>query len=689
MKVVLSHLRRLVDLPEEPRAVRSLLDDVGIEVKRALTDPALGVVFTVELLANRGDHYAYGGIAREVHARTGGALRLPSPKSLPQVTSGRARVTAGGAACLAYSLTPLQVKSGTGKLPAQVSAVVQAAELASELPIVDVTNFVNLELGQPLHAFDAAKVIGDVEVRFSRAGETAWLLATKEPTPVPEGTLVIADQEKILAIAGVIGCEDSAMTAASQAVLLEAATFDPVLVRKASRALNVATDAAARFMRGGDPTLPAVGATRAIEILVAAGIVAAPEALEMAARFSEPGRVLTLGVASTNHFIGAELSRAEMSERLGRHGFSCAGSGDELLVTVPPHRRWDVEEIADVHEELAKSVGYGALKVSVPVAVRGASPSAAEALRRSIDEVIVGYGFHEIFTSGFYGRSSLTKLELPEGDPLLSHVETINALDRDYTLLKNNALVHALETVGVNLDVRLSDVRAFEWTRTFHLDANAENGFSRETELFWLVAAGAAPGSWRSVDGHAPLDFFFLRGVLDELRLATRVDLRLDASVPHRLDRLFHPQRRASILVGDAVVGILGEPHPAVLRGFRIKHARPAYLEIEWRKLVGAAPKKYTEPPVLMPARRDLCFDVPRGITADAIVSVMRGLAPPMVASFDVTDVFEDKTRRSVTFAVGFHGGEATTNVAMNETCQKFAEAVSAKWVAEGVKLRG
>ena len=204
MKVGHSILARFIDVPRDASALRALLDDVGIEVKRTET-VGQDTVFTVELLANRGDHYCYAGIAREISGRTGAPLCTPD---IARLTAGASPVPMHieTERCSLYSLTLLECRE-PASLPPSVTPLIEAAGLGSVSPPVDATNVANLELGQPTHAFDADTIVGPVRVRDSVAGETAWLLFTDGPVEVPEGTMVIADDEKILAIAGVIGCE--------------------------------------------------------------------------------------------------------------------------------------------------------------------------------------------------------------------------------------------------------------------------------------------------------------------------------------------------------------------------------------------------------------------------------------------------------------------------------------------------
>ena len=265
MKLAQHLLRRWIAIPDDARALRLLLDDLGLEVKRSEATPD-GAVYTLELLANRGDHRCYLGVAREIRGRTGAEIMVPGITTL-QVGKSPFQLRNSTPLCLRYTLTLLERTGAPAPLAEDALQALHAAGLHSVSAPVDATNLSNLEFGQPTHAFDAEKVDQYIEIRLSRPGERAWPLFQPGPVDLPAGTLVIADAVKILAIAGVIGCEESKTTADTRRVLLESATFDPVAVRKASRALNLHTDASARFERGADPSFPEVGAGRVVHLL--------------------------------------------------------------------------------------------------------------------------------------------------------------------------------------------------------------------------------------------------------------------------------------------------------------------------------------------------------------------------------------------------------------------------------------
>ncbi|MEC8422355.1 MAG: phenylalanine--tRNA ligase beta subunit-related protein, partial [Myxococcota bacterium] len=549
MKISISVLRRYTDLPESDRAVRDLLDDVGIEVKRA--DGSGGL--TVELLANRGDHYAYDGIAREVAARTGGAVRLPESTSLT-VGDSPIEVVLETEHCLLYTATLLERRGTAGRLPPAVLAPLDAAGIHSLTAPVDATNLSNVEIGQPTHVFDADKIDGAIVVRLSTAGEQAWPLFRDGPVDVPEGTMVIADRSKILAIAGVIGCEDSKATAETTRIVLESACFDPVKVRVASRALGIHTDSTARFERGSDPARPLMGAGRVVQLLEAHGGWQRSGNTGVMGSWTDPGRTIACNPAAASTYLGVDLDLARVQDLLGRQGFALTGSdaAGRPQFRVPTWRLWDVSFTADLYEELAKAIGYNDTPVTLPLVSRGALPSEAELRKQATEEVLLGAGFYEVFTDGFHGRGVPALLDVPaEGHALSRHVETLNALDRDYSLLKNNALGQAILAVQGNLRNKTEDVKLYEWTRTFHprVDQDRTTPLDKATPpcterpLLWAIASGRDRSrAW--ADRSRPADVYFLKGILAEIATTLGIDLSLGPADPSQpLAIALHPGR--------------------------------------------------------------------------------------------------------------------------------------------------
>jgi phenylalanyl-tRNA synthetase beta chain len=710
-----SVLSRFIEVPREARALRDLLDDLGLEVKRLDELPG-DIALTLELLANRGDHHGYLGLAREIGGRTGGVVRVPEYQALiagPSPVPLRVETPL----CPVYTAT-LLVREHTGDLHEEDLAPLIAADMNRVSAAVDATNIVALEFGQPTHTFDADTVVGGLIVRTSGVGERAWPLFTNGPVELPPGTLVIADDEKILAVAGVIGCHESRTTEQTRRILVESAHFDPVSVRKAARALGLSTDASTRFERGTDPSVPLVAAGRVAALLQPAGW-RATGTTGVAGAWRDPNRQILLSVPAAASYLEIPLGFQEVRVRLGRYGFLVSPdypdweaeegwrspedfdevSRDRLrasvLVRVPPHRLFDVEEAADLYEELAKSVGYASAPERLPPITLGSLPSPREERKAAIDTLWVGHGFYEVILDGFHARDLHDRLGLPPGHPLHDHIETQNALDRGYSLLKNSALPQALDGLATNLNVRQEQVKAYEWTRTFHPDKTAANGVCRERPVFWALAAGAErePG-WAHED--RPVDVWYLKGILENMALDLHLPLK---TAPLPADDgaadLLHPGRRAAVYLGDQRIGALGEVHPTIVAAFKIKRARPLWLELDADVLLGApaSVRRWDMPGERQAIDRDLAFTLPLRVEAGDVARTLRHAGPPWLEAVSMTDLFAHEDAgspvRTVTFSLRFSTeDQARTAVEVNTVCEHLIEAVHGMWGSRGVKLR-
>ncbi len=689
MKISAKALARFCSgVPQDHKALRRLLDDLGVEVKR-MDLQGEDALLTLELLANRGDHHCYAGVAREVAARTRTPLVLPNARTLAQGASP-VPLRVESDKCLLYSATPFKV---TGKLLTSLGQepdqILAAAGLLTGNAAIDVTNLVNLELGQPSHAFDRARIVGGITVRLSKPGEKAWLLFTPEPRELPAGTLVIADDVKVLAIAGVIGCEDSKITDDTQEIILESAAFDPVTVRIGGRALAVKTDASARFERGSDPTLVPVATGRIAQLLADVGVAEVTGPLGIAGEWRDPERLVSLRADELARFLGRDFSAEEVCQRLSAYGFTHQG---DLKFRVPPHRLWDVESEEDLFEELARSVGFNELPEALPPVGLGARPSQAEVVTCIAEDILASGGFFEVYTDGFYSRQIPERLGQTEGSPLFAHVETINSLDNAFSLLKNNCLAQAVQAVADNVNFKTTDVRLYEWTRTFHPDKSAPNGVCRERDVLYGVCSGKErPEAW---EAGRNADLFFVKGLFEQLITALDLPLTLEDPDPsYPLTSLLHPHRCLSVKLAGQSVGIIGEVLPQILQAFGVKFAKACYFELS-RDALLAPPRgsaSFEMPPAVPDIDRMLSFAVPVGVSTREILPLLQSAAPAWLRRVSVADVFsgagENKTR-AVAFKLLFSASEARTHEQLNEACAAMVKNVVDTLGARGVELR-
>lgn len=701
MKISLKALNRYIAIQESSTSrLIALFEDVGLEVKRQEPKPGGDTILTVELLANRGDHHSYLGIAHEISGRTGWTIKAPETTA---VSFGTVPVPSviEAQGCLAYTLSRYSLKGvAKGSLDSDHARMLEMAGIVAKADVVNISNLIGIEIGQPTHVFDADKVDGPIRVRASRPGESATPLFQATPVTVPENTIVIADDKNILAIAGVIGCENAKPDENTKHILFESALFDPVAVRIAARAIGAQTHASMRFERGGDPTAVTAGAERARHLLEKAGWIL--ESAEAPRVWTHPAPRIEISLQQLNTYLGTEMSAKEVTNALSGYGFiaqSKNGTDGTYDVDVPSHRIWDVKQPCDLYEEVCRKKGYGNLPSTMPSSMPiGNSPAIAELERKKkIEEQLVGQGFYEVFIDGFYGEAQRIKMGRLDKSRAQNHVAVINSQERSSSLLKNNAVAQFLDMVKVNGNMRKGNIKAYEWTRVFIPDTKAENSLCNERRILWIGASGEAiPASWAN-DPARPADVYYMKGLAE--RVFNACSLQVDFQQVARSDRtsalpsdwMLHPARKARIVHDKNVIGVIGEIHPRLLYAWDIKDTRPVYAEIESSFLgLKPTPQTYLPPPATLPLMRDICFLMPPEMNAQKVV---HSLDEALGGAGEVTivNVYNSKVqtegRDAVTFSLTYdHGRVKAADV--NKVTEQAAEYTLKKLRNDGLTRR-
>ncbi|MFI1587309.1 phenylalanine--tRNA ligase beta subunit-related protein [Streptomyces halstedii] len=698
MRVNLSLLRRYrPEMPASAEDACALLEDLGIEVKRLQRSPD-GDVATLELLANRGDHHCYVGIAREL----GGRLERPTPappssEPAPEPSAAPAVETA---TCLAFGIGRCTLDDANpGLLPEEWRDALALNDEHTGLLAVDAANVVGREIGQPLHVYDADRVTGPLRVRLSDEGEPADLLDSDEPVPLPAGLTVVADDEGVVAVAGVMGTRRTAVTATTRRLLVESGLFDPVAVRRAARALRRQTAAATRFERGADPGLVRAGAARAVALLGAWGALAPGAAWTWSESKCptdsrlEP-REITLDLGRLDTYYATSFDPAAVERRLTCLGFRVSGDaapdGGRLRVGVPGHRLWDVFDLECLYEEVGRVWGFDSFPAVLPETGGGAAPTARRRAQSALERVLVGYGFFEVMTDGFYSRSAHERLGLSAGSPLHRHVELRNAIDRNFSLLKNNALLQALDVADYNQRHSLTCGKYFEFTHLF--EAVGDDGH-RELPVLWGMLWGEETyGAWQH--GGTSFDFWYLKGVLEEMAHAcgARVELRRTAEQPSPVAELLHPNRSAHLVLDGREIGLCGEVHPAVTANWKLRTERVLYFELDWTALVAEGRPADAAPVDDMPEhpllRRDLALHLPAGLTAGEVRERIEAVSPLPLAWAHVTDLYESGDVRAHTFELAFENDNTVTAEQVNAAMGAITAHVLDRFRERGVYQR-
>lgn len=556
-------------------------------------------MMTAGITPNRADLLSIRGIAREASAVTGAKF---IDKSFPVVEDGRpigetASVAIDeGAPCARYSARVVEgVKIGPS--PDDIKTRLEAHGIRSINNVVDVTNLVLLELGQPLHAFDLDKLNGKkIIVRLAGEGERIETIDAKERT-LGASMLVIADAAAPVAVAGVMGGKGSEVSDATVNILLESAWFEPSAVRRASKMLGLSTDSSYRFERGVDIE----GTVRALDM--AAGLIAklaggkvANGVIDIYQKKAAPAPI-DFRLKRAQDILSVDIGEKEVLDIFGRLGISTKVKGPGVIEAIPPASRMDLTMEIDLIEEAARIFGYNNIPAKLPVAeLAPGGPGELALLRKKIKNVLVGSGLTEVMNYSFISKDAFSL-----GAPQKEGVAIMNPLTEEQVIMRGSLLPSLLDNLKFNLSRKSEDVRIFEIAPVFM----AGGKLPQETQM----AAGLTYGSRYESGWSFPketVDFFDMKGVLERLFESIGIE---NAAFEKGAHHLMHPGKTAVVKLAGRAAGAFGELHPELWGRYDIR--KPAYIfELELGALLKAAggPKRYSHLTKFPESERDVAF---------------------------------------------------------------------------------
>ncbi len=608
----------LLPLPPDSRPGQSVRELLGLDDS----------IIEIELTPNRGDCLGMEGIAREVAAIARCEFRPLPAAETPAVLDDVFPVTLlAPADCPRYVGRVIRGVDPAAETPWWMKERLRRAGIRSLGPLVDVTNYVMLELGQPMHAFDLGRLTGGIEVRRARPGERLELLNGSVVEPDGE-TLLIADRSGPLALAGIMGGEISSCTAATRDVFLESAFFTPTSIAGRARRLGLQTDSSYRFERGVDAQLQRRAAERATRLLLdIAGGRPGPimEAVAPAQLPAEPA--IRLRPERLRKLLGVEIPAADVEEILRRLGMAVAVEPDHWLV-IPPSSRFDVTLEVDLIEEIVRIHGYDRLPGNRPL-TRLEMPPAPErwiALIR-LRETLVQRGFQEAITYSFVDPAFQRRLD-PERRPLA----LANPISADLAVMRTSLWPGLLKALVYNQKRQQSRVRLFEHGLTFLPDGS---GLRQEPYLGGVAVGEALPEQW-GVPAR-PLDFFDLKSDVEALLALTgEPDAFAFVAAAHPA---LHPGQSARIDRAGAPLGWLGALHPQVARELEVE-GDAFVFELRLTALQAARAPLF-QPLSRFPAsRRDLAIVVDDAVTARAIRENIRCHGGELLREIWLFDVY-------------------------------------------------
>jgi phenylalanyl-tRNA synthetase beta chain len=668
--------------------------------------PIASDVLELEITPNRPDCLSIFGVAREVHAVTGAPLApapwVNDPVAQDGEVPGFSVEVRETELCPRFTLR-LYEDVKLGESPPWLKARLMAAGQRPINNVVDVTNYVMLCAGQPMHAFDADLVAGGrLVVRRARDGETMTTLDDVERR-LGTDTVVIDDAEGPTSIAGVMGGVRSEVNDATTRVLMEAATWNGPNIMRTSARLNLRTEASGRFEKQLSPEQGMEGQAIAAKLMVeVCGARPVGGTIDVGGPGPAP-RVIRLREARVGALLGVAIPRAEQAPILERLGFGVEEADDGLDVAVPHWRRNDVTREADLIEEVGRIWGYEKLPITLP-SRRGVSGrlEPAQRLRRRAEDALVGAGVSEILGWSFAAPSLVERLGIPPDDPRHRVVALANPMSEEQSVLRTSLLGPLLDNVERNRargheDVRLWQFGAIYLAHDADADAGANGGGdggvpgldrlpTEEQHLAALLSGRVRPASWRDPEP-ARADFFAVKGVLGALMDAIRVPWTVEPS----REPFLHPGRSARVLAAGDPAGWLGELHPDVAARWDLEQA--AGFELDFGVLARAADvvPDYEDLTSFPAVRQDLAIVVPDGVSAAEVVGVVRQAGGALLSRAEVFDVYRGaqvgEGSASLALRLEFRAPDRT--LTDEEAAKRREKIVAALAERLGARLRG
>jgi phenylalanyl-tRNA synthetase beta chain len=637
---------------------------------------------TLKLTPNRADCLSLAGIARETAALTGAAIRLPAIVAVPPLHDRKREVVLDvPEVCPRYCGRIVSGVNARAATPEWMKRRLERSGIRSISALVDVTNYVMIELGQPLHAFDDSKLSGAIRVRMPNPGEQLLLLNEQTITPSAD-TALIADEQgggRALAMAGVMGGEESGITLETTELFLECAFFAPAAIAGKARALGFSSDASYRYERGVDFQLQRPAIERATQLIVEICGGSPGPVIEAVSPEHLPQRhPVLLRSARAAKVLGIDLGVERIGQLLDGLGFAPRREGEDFIV-VPPSYRFDIEIEEDLIEEVARLHGYDNIPAPpprAPAAMRATPESQRTAFQ--IRHLMAARDYHEVVNFSFVDATW-------EGDfcANAAPIAVANPIASQMGVMRSSLIGGLVGSLAFNLKHRAERVRVFEIGRCFMRDVSAApvSGFRQPLRLGALCAGPAVPLQWGATSRR--VDFFDAKADLESLFSPRK--LRFEKTQHAAL----HPGRAARIECDGKVAGYLGELHPRWAQKYELG-AAPILFEVELDVLVGRLVPRYHAVSRVPAVVRDLALVVDKNISAQAVLDGLRDAAPAIVQEVELFDVYHgkglDPGRKSLAFRVVMQDTEKTLEDGEVETAVRCLVEAASRDFAAGLR---
>lgn len=666
----------IMELPDDTLHGQSFIEVMGL----------VDTMIEVDLTPNRPDCTSVLGVAREVGSIVRKPLSFPVSGSEITTTDKRFGVDVESTELCPRYAARLITDITIGPSPWWLRKRLLSVGLRPINNVVDITNFVMMEYGQPLHAFDFDTLAGGrIVVRTPRAEEETFTTLDDVERPIDKDTLLICDGEKPVALAGIMGGLNSEVTDATTNVLLESACFNAVSVRRSARKVNLSTDASYRFERGVDPGGTIDAMNRAVELLCEiAGGTAEDKGVDNFGG-KRPLNSQTLKISRTAELLGVELDYATIADHLESIGFQCKPKDDDTMWVLVPTFRVDIEREADLVEEVARLYGYNNIPVTLPEANLSYPQQDSRRLKRAeATSLMLSIGFSEAVNYSFTDEKNVDFLKLGRDDVRRSFVRLLNPLSEEQSVMRTLLLPGLLENVKRNISYQKTSVRLFEIGKVFKPTDEA----SQPDETMHICGALSGSRFGEASSLHFPsqaVDIFDAKGaveyLLEELRLSGENfgNIEFVHPVEEGVENFTNPDYALLVFADGTFLGNIGKVDQEVLRSFGIKN-EVFYFELNFDAIceLKSQERSFTSLPVYPSVKRDIALVVPQSISAGELLAEVKNSREKLIESSEIFDVFQgdkiEKGYKSVAVSITYRSATKTLT-------EKNVEKVHAKIV--------
>ena len=659
MKVPIEWLKELVSFRAGPDQLAEMLTMAGLETMVLPDD-----VLEIDILPNRSDCWSVRGIAREVSALTKfktKSIKFKIKESSRKIDSYVKVEVRDKDLCPRYMARVIE-KVKVGESPEWVKKKIERAGLRPINNVVDVTNYFLHEIGQPMHAFDAALIEEQrIIIRRANPGEKVVTLDGKEHT-LESDVLVIADPKKIIAVAGVMGATNTEVSASAETIILESAYFNPVSIHKTSKFLKLRTDSSVRFEHGVDWIAVEEALDRGAALIAELGRGEVLRGkVDVKAKVAKP-KVVELRLSRLNQILGGEVPSGEVVSILKRLGFRVWKIDNrKLKVEIPFFRAMDIEREIDLIEEAARIYGFGRIEATMPnTAFSGKGIDRDDILRSKVREAMVGCGFNEVQAYSMLGPKDFENT----GIPVEKAVKISNPLAIEESIMRTHILPGLLKALTHNQNRQIENVFIFEIGKVF----SPSKGKLPEEK--WVLGGVATGSPFMSALDKGEVDYFYVKGVVENLYRGLGVEL------PRLMETenfLLQPGKAAAI----EGIGIFGALHPDIQRNYEF--SKPVFFfELDLDALFKLIPKgkRYLPLPKFPRVSRDISMFIPADLENQMIIELIKKVGGDLVE-----DVFPfDKYKDSVAYRIVYRDPEKTlTEDKVNQKHSEIIQALASK----------